>query len=75
MWTVILRTLLQVLAGVGVGELADKFVKPKLPENVYPEPVGFGFRFPRLLWIVAAFVAGALALKFIGKKFKISILK
>jgi len=71
----ILRIALQVLAGLGIGELLDKFVKPKVPATYYPEPIGLGFRIPRVLWVVIAFVIGIMALKFIGRKMKISLFK
>lgn len=70
----ILRVVGYVLAGVGVSEMFDKFVQPKVPEY-YPEPVSPGFRLPKILWFIAAFVVGIMLLKFIGKKLNIKILK
>jgi len=68
------RIALQVLAGVGVGELLDKFVRPKTPA-AYPEPIGIGFKPLKLLWVIVAFVSGIMILKFIGKKLNVKILK
>lgn len=73
--TSILRIASYVFAGVGVSEFLDKFIKPKVPATVYPEPIGIGWKIPRLLWIVVAFVAGIMLLRFLGKKLKISFLK
>lgn len=69
-----IRVALQVLAGVGVADLMDKFVKDKVPAY-YPEPISPGFKLPRLVWLIVAFGAAVVALKWIGKKTKISILK
>lgn len=68
------RVALQVLAGVGVGELLDKFVRPKTP-TVYPEPIGIGFKPLKLLWVIISFVLGIMILKFVGKKMNVKILK
>lgn len=72
---VIIRTSLQVLAGLGIGNLLDKFVKPKVPAAYYPEPIGMNFKVPRLLWILFAFVAAVLIVRFVGRKFKLKLLK
>jgi hypothetical protein len=72
--TSFLRIAAQVLAGVGIGELLDKFVKPKIPAY-YPEPISPGFRLPKLAWFVLAFVIGIMALRFVGRKLRIKLLK
>jgi uncharacterized membrane protein len=69
-----LRIALQVLAGVGLSELADKFIRPKVPAY-YTENLSPGFRFPKLIWFVAIFVIAIIGLRYIGRKTKISILK
>ena len=75
MWTVALRLAIQVLAGVGLGELADKLLPEKVPaypkEKVFPGLSAI----PKLMWFVLIFVLAGLVLKFIGKKMKIQILK
>lgn len=73
--TGILKIALQVLAGVGLGELADKILPDKVP--TYPVGgLGLGFKsIPRLVWIVIIFAGAIMALKFIGRKTRIQILK
>jgi len=71
----ILRITAQVLAGMGVMNLLDTFVKPKVGPVAYPETISPGFKVPKILWILGAFIAAGLLLKFIGRKFKISLLK
>jgi uncharacterized membrane protein len=71
----VLRIALQVLAGLGIGDLMDKFVRPKVPAVYYPEPIAPGWRIPKILWIIASFVIGIMALRFIGRKFKIQLFK
>ena len=71
----ILRVGSYVLAGVGIGEVLDKVVKPKVPATYYPEPIGIGYRVPRILWIIGAFVLGVWLVRFLGKKLQIKILK
>lgn len=75
MFTAILRLILPLLAGVGISDMLDKFVKDKVPATIYPEPVSPGFRLPKLLWLIGAFVIGFLIVRFIGKKLNIKILK
>jgi len=70
---IVLRIGSLVLTGVGIGELLDKFVKPKVPQY-YPEPIG-GFRFPKIAWLIVAFVGAFLALRFVGRKANIKFLK
>ena len=74
----IIRIGLQVLAGLGLGELLDKFVKPKVPVIYYPEPISplsGGFKPWKILWFLIAFIAGIMLLKFIGQKLKIKLLR
>lgn len=72
--TQIMRLALQVLAGVGLGELADKVLPDKVP--YYPkEKISPGLQVPKLLWFVGIFVVAIMLLKFVGKKTKISLLK
>jgi len=73
--TSILRITAQVLAGMGVMNLLDTFVKPKVGPVAYPEPIYPGFKVPKILWFVGAFVVAVMLLKFIGRKMKIAIFK
>ena len=77
MWTIIARTAIQILAGLGIGEMLDKFVRPKAPEYFPTSPLAAGaFRQPlKLVWLLVIFIIATFVLKFLGKKLKISILK
>jgi hypothetical protein len=76
MWPIAIRTALQVLAGLGLGDLFDRFVKPKVPAAYYPEPIGIGFsKIPRVAWIVLVFVLAVIAMKFVGRKLNLKLLK
>jgi hypothetical protein len=78
--TVFLRVALQVLAGVGVGSVLDKLIADKLPaypgnfpDNVNPTKPGFN---PiRLIVLIVVMAISVMLLAFIGKKFKIKLLK
>ena len=75
----IIKGLLQVLAGVGVGKVIDKFAADKVPgyEKMEPglAPWETGFKPMKLIFLVVSFVLGGIVLAFIAKKFKIRILK
>ena len=75
MWAVVIRTLIQVGAGIGIADLLDRFVKPQVPVQYYPDPVSPGLKPFKLLWLGVAFVAGFFILKWLGKTLKIQILK
>ena len=78
----VFRLLIPLLAGLGAGSILDKFAADKLPS--YPAggvaaPIttdsAGGFAWGKIIWFMVAAVAGTLAVKFIGKKFNIKILK
>jgi hypothetical protein len=79
----ILRLIIPLLAGLGAGSILDKFAADKLPS--YPAegiaaPITKdyntgGIATSKIIWFVVAAVAGTLAVKFIGKKLNIKILK
>jgi len=69
-----LRIALQILAGVGLSELADKFIRPKVPAY-YTENLSPGLRFPKIIWFIAIFVIAIIVLRYIGRKLKLSLLK
>ena len=76
---VIIKGLLTVLAGVGVGKVIDKVAADKVPGYVPIEP-GLapwetGFKPMKLVFLVISFIIGGLVLAFVAKKFKIRILK
>lgn len=75
LFTTTIKILLQVAAGMGVMNLLDTFVKPKVGPVYYPEPVFPGIKVPKVLWFAGAFVLAILALKWVGRKMKIQILK
>jgi hypothetical protein len=63
----LLGTFLRVLAGVGVGELADKVVPDKVAVPYKDEPN----RWTKLLIYAAIIAAGTIAFQFIAKKLKL----
>jgi hypothetical protein len=75
----IIKTLLQVLAGVGVGKFLDKTVADKVPgyEPIEPglAPWEPGFKPMKLVFLVISFVLGGIVLAFIAKKLHLRILK
>lgn len=74
MFNIILRALIPILAGIGVGKVADKVAADKLPS--YPaEGVATGFTMNKILWFVVSAVVGTIAVKFIGKQLNIKLLK
>jgi len=74
MWSLILKAVASGLVGIGLMDVADKFVKPKVPEY-YPETVSPGWKPLKLVWILAAFALAFIVLKWIARKFKISFLR
>lgn len=70
MINVIIKTLLTVLSGVGVGKLADKVAPDKVPAEARND-----WNIPKILFFVGSAIAGTLIVKFIGKKLNIKILK
>jgi len=76
MWTMFAKLAIQILAGVGLGELADKVLPEKVPTYPTDSKVFPGLAaIPKLLWFVGIFVLAGVLLKWIGKKMRISILK
>jgi hypothetical protein len=75
MWAIAVKVAIQLLAGLGIAKLSDTFVKPKVPAPYYPEPVYPGAKPAKIFWTILVFTIGILTARFIGKKFKISILK
>ena len=74
-FALIAKIAIQVLAGLGIGNLLDKFVRPKVPAY-YPEPIVSGSLKPqRIMWIVIAFVIAIFTLRWAGKTLNIQILK
>lgn len=69
----LLPLIVQVLAGVGVGEIVDKVAADKLPAAP-GEPISPGLKNPnKLIWFVITMVAGAIAWRFIARKLKIKL--
>lgn len=71
----ILRVALQVLAGVGLTKFADRWIRPKVPAPYYPEEIYPRMSVTKLVLIVALFVVAFMALKFVGKKLNVKLLK
>ena len=76
---VIIKTILYIFTGVGVGKVLDKIVADKVPgyEPIEPglAPWESGFKPVKLIFLVISFVIGGIVLAFVAKKFKIRILK
>jgi len=74
-----IKVALQVLAGVGIGSVLDKVAADKIPnyqpvsEDITPGRVGF--KPIKLLFTIIAIVIGVMVLRFIGKRFRIPLLK
>jgi uncharacterized protein YneF (UPF0154 family) len=75
MWTALIRVGIQLLAGLGIGKAMDTFVKPKVPATYYPEPVYPGSNPMKIFWVILSFAVGIIVARWIGRKFKISLLK
>jgi hypothetical protein len=74
-----IKIALQVLAGVGIGSVLDKFAADKVP-NYEPvaqdlTPGKVGFKPMKLVFTIVAIAIGSVVLVFIGKKMKIKILR
>lgn len=69
--SIIISTLLRILAGMGIAWGFDKVLPDKVPDY---QPVFPGFNL-KTVFLVVAMLAGALLLVFLGKKFKIKIFK
>lgn len=73
MFGVILRALVPILAGLGVGKILDKTAADKLPQ--YPEGgISSGFETKKIIWFAVATVIGTMLIKFISRKTRIKIL-
>lgn len=73
----IVKVLLQVLAGVGVGKVIDKVAADKIP-NYEPMEPGLapwerGFKPMKLVFLVISFVLGGIVLAFVAKALKIKL--
>lgn len=75
MWSLIIRTAIQILAGVGVAKLSDKVAPDKVPNYEPVSPISGGINPMKILFFVGSMVIGALITKWIGKKFNIKLLK
>lgn len=66
--SVLLKIVLQLLAGVGIATAMDKFLPDKVSGY---EQVSPGFKPRKLLFFALAFGGGALAWNFVNRKFHI----
>ncbi len=71
----ILRIASWILAGVGLGDLVEKFVAPKIPAYYGQTKIFPGFKLPGLAWFVGIFVVAFLLLKWIGRNLNVKFLK
>lgn len=75
MFATFLRIALQVLAGVGVGKLADKVAPDKIPTYPAEGVQTPGFNVPKIAWFIITMVIGAIITKWLGRKLNIKLLK
>jgi hypothetical protein len=74
MYITIIKTLITVFSGLGIGKLLDKFAADKVPEYP-PEGVVSGLSLKKMIFFAIAAVVGTILVKFLGKKLNIKILK
>lgn len=71
----VVKTVLQLLAGVGIGAVMDKVAGDKLPSypagGVTPKDEAGKLNIPKIVYWIAAGVIGSIAWNVISKKFKI----
>ena len=75
MWTIVLRSIIQILAGVGVAKISDKVAPDKVAGYQPVSPITGGLSPMKIAFFVGSMVIGALITKWIGKKFNIKLLK
>jgi len=67
------------MAGIGAGTVLDKVAADKVPSypagGVTPFNEGGGLNFKKIAWFVGITIVSTIALKWVGKKFNIKILK
>jgi len=79
MWMKIVQIIIQIAAGIGAGTVLDKVAADKLP--AYPEggttpfKESGGLNFKKIAWFIGITILSTLALKWLGKKFNIKLLK
>lgn len=76
----ILRLAITLMAGLGAGAVLDKVAADKVPNYTPALSQGMkdeagNFSPMKIVWFVAAAVAGTILVKWIGKKLNIKILK
>ena len=69
--TTFFRALLPILAGIGIGKVADKTLADKLPE--YPADGVAGGNVKKLIWTAVIFAVGAAVWALVSKKLRIRI--
>ena len=77
MLSTLVRLIIQLGAGFGLGTLADHYigrkVTPEPPVNVKDSAGNFDWK--KIAWLLFLITAGTLAVRFLGKKLNIKILK
>lgn len=79
MWWKLVQITIQLLAGIGTGAVLDKVAADKLPaypaEGVTPFKEGGALNWKKIAWFIAITIISGIALKWIGKKLNIKLLK
>lgn len=73
--TTFFRSLIPILAGIGVGKALDKVAADKLPSYPAEGLHDSGFNWPKLAWLVVTMALGAVIIKIIGRKLNVKFLK
>ena len=71
----LMKVAINIAAGIGVANVFDNWVKPKVPQQYYPDRIGTGLNVWKILWLSVAFVASFMLLNWVGKATGLKILK
>jgi hypothetical protein len=74
MFSIFVKAATYVLGALGITELFDRFVKPQVPAQYYPEPIAVKRNIPGFVWFIAAFCIAAVVFTWAAKKFKMTFL-
>jgi len=69
------KIAINLMAGIGIANVFDNWVKPQVPAQYYPEKIGTGLNWWRILWMSVAFLTAFMLMNWLGKTLGIQILK
>lgn len=73
--TTFFRSLIPILAGIGVGKALDKVAADKIPSYPTEGVHESGFNWQKLAWLAVTMAVGAVLVKIIGRKLNVKLLK